>query len=398
MIMSTHWIDPHFVTGPVARGRNFYLRNDIVEDIWAELRKGNSVQLAAPRRVGKTSVMQYMEEHPIENYKLIFQDLEGVKSASELFERIYTLLLNCLNTTTKAKKWLDNFKNTTSITKIGLDGIEFGDKPTDFLKAINALLIEINKNQDIENIILLLDELPDVLFKIHNKQSEDAISILKNLRYWRQQPEMNKKVHFVLAGSVGMYYVVNIIDNRSADLNDLAVIDFKPLSGKEALNYIDWATKDASVTYSKKLKQYLLDKIHYFVPYFINLLLDEINKQAKKANNTKITTESIDFAFDTVVKHSDHFKDWKKRLQDYMPSVDFDFVNEILIHASHKGCITLQEIYDKAIKYAKTADYMDFISDLEKDGYVIEFEKDTYRFISPFLSAFWKRNNPIYHS
>ena len=209
---------------------------------------------------------------------------------------------------------------------------------------------------------------------------------------------MNKKVHFVLAGSVGMYYVVNIIDNRSADLNDLAVIDFKPLSGKEALNYIDWATKDASVTYSKKLKQYLLDKIHYFVPYFINLLLDEINKQAKKANNTKITTENIDFAFDTVVKHSDHFKDWKKRLQDYMPSVDFDFVNEILIHASHKGCITLQEIYDKAIKYAKTADYMDFISDLEKDGYVIEFEKDTYRFISPFLSAFWKRNNPIYHS
>ena len=126
MSMSTNWIDPNAIvgSGAVARGSNFYLRNDIVEDIWTELRKGNSVLLVSPRRVGSTSVMQYMEEHPEENYKLFFQNLEGIISANEFFERVYTMLLNCLSATKKAKKWFENFKNTIKITKISIAGIE----------------------------------------------------------------------------------------------------------------------------------------------------------------------------------------------------------------------------------------------------------------------------------
>jgi hypothetical protein len=39
---------------------------------------------------------------------------------------------------------------------------------------------------------------------------------------------------------------------------------------------------------------------------------------------------------------------------------------------------------------------MDFIDGLEEDGYITE-ENDAYVFVSPFLQAFWKRNNPVYH-
>lgn len=393
--MTKNWKDPNFIIGSVAAGSNFYKRDDIVENIWDELKKGNSVLLAAPRRVGKTSVMQYMVEQPTENYKLIFQNIQGINSADAFFERIYTLLLNCLNGMGKTKKWLAEFIKAKSIKNIGPNGIEFETKSADFLKATDSLLTKINENDDIENIVLLLDELPEVLFRINNDdKKEDAKTILKHLRKWRQQPEMNKKVKLVLAGSVGIHYVVEIIEERNTDVNDLAKIDCKPLSDNEAHKYIDWATKDATVTYCDELKEHLLSKIQYFVPYFFNLLLDEINKQAKKANNSKITTQNIDTAFDTVVKNNDYFKDWKKRLQNYMPEADFDFVNEILIHTSYKEYITLQEIYDKAVKHNKTADYMDFINDLEKDGYITEIE-NKYCFVSPFLSEFWKRNNPI---
>ena len=394
--MNKIWKDPNFIIGGVAIGSNFFKRDDIVENIWRELKKGNSVLLAAPRRVGKTSIMQYMEENSMENYKLIFQNIQGVDSANAFFERIYTLLLNCLNKMDKVKKWFEIFKNTITITKIGPDGVEFGNRPIDFLKATNALLIEINKIKEIENIILLLDELPEVLFNINKTNNKDAILILKSLRHWRQQPEMNKKLKFVLAGSVGIHYVVDKIETRRSDLNDLAiVVDCKPLSDTEVHDYIDWAIEGATVTYSDELKEYLLSKIQYFAPFFINLLLDKINEQARKANNPKITSQNIDTAFDMVVKHSDYFKDWQSRLQNYMPLEDFNFVNEILIHTAHKGHISLQEIYDKAVKYNKTAGYMNFIDDLERDGYITEINGE-YKFISPFLSAFWKRNNPIY--
>jgi len=69
---------------------------------------------------------------------------------------------------------------------------------------------------------------------------------------------MNKKVKFVLAGSVGIHYVVDKIEKRSSDLNDLRTIDFKPLSNNEAHKYIDWATKGATGTYNLELKEYLL--------------------------------------------------------------------------------------------------------------------------------------------
>jgi len=395
--MDKDWKSHNIVIGPVAIGSEFYHRSDIVEDIWTKLQKGNCILLAAPRRVGKTSVMQYMESNPIDNYQLIFQNIQGIDSANKFYERIYTLLLNCLNKTTKARKWLGKFLKSKSITKISLEGIKFETKPTDFLKETATLLAEINKNEEIEIIVLLLDELPEVLFNISKTNNADAISILKFLRHWEQQPELNRKVKFVLAGSVGIHYVVEKIETRNADLNNLAKVYFEPLSDDESHKYIDWATKGATVTYNTELKQHLLEKIKYFVPYFINLLIDEIDRQAKKANNPKITTQSIDTAFDTVVKNNDYFNDWKKRLQDYMSKADFNFVNEILIHTAHNEYISLQEIYDKAVKYEKTADYMEFINELEKDGYIVEFE-NKYLFISPFLSAFWKRNNPIYNT
>ena len=75
---------------------------------------------------------------------------------------------------------------------------------------------------------------------------------------------------------------------------------------------------------------------------------------------------------------------------------DPQFVNEILKHIAHRDRITIQEIYDKAIKYEKEDDYMTFIRDLQQDGYIVENE-GKYIFISPFLKEFWKLDNPIYN-
>jgi len=107
--MNENWKSPNIILGTVATGSNFFRRDDLVELIWDKLRAGSSVQLTAPRRVGKTSIMQFMAEQSIENYKLIFDDIEGINSANEFYERIYLLLLNCLNTMDKARIWVKIF-------------------------------------------------------------------------------------------------------------------------------------------------------------------------------------------------------------------------------------------------------------------------------------------------
>ena len=199
---------------------------------------------------------------------------------------------------------------------------------------------------------------------------------------------------FVFAGSIGIHSIVKQIEGRTSDLNDLEKVNYEPLSKIEAENYIDWATENVTIQYDKALKEIFLNKVNYYVPYFINLLLVEIDKKARKNENKKVTKTEIDFAFDIVVNETEYFEDWFNRLRDYLPATDFTFVNEVLIHAAHKNTISIQEIYDKAVKHSKTVEYMLLVKELENDGYIVK-NKTGFVFISPFLQAFWKNINPI---
>ncbi len=393
--MEQSWKSPNTIIGPAATGNYYFQRDEIVNEIWKELEKGNYILIAAPRRVGKTSVMKYMEENPLENFKLVFKNIQSIKSENELYEELYRLILSCLNKSTQLKQWFGQYLKSKSISEIDLSGnIKFSDVDIDFKEEIDNIIPKIEDNG--ETIVLLIDELPEVLHKLNkNGKKEEAISILKNLRGWRQNGQF-KKMRFVLAGSIGIHYVVNTIEGRNSDLNDLVKIPCNPLEKTETNAYFDWATKNATVQYTVEMREYLLSKILYFVPYFFNIMLDVIDNRSKKDKNPAVTKQSIDAAFDLVIKNNDYFKDWKKRLSDYLPKEDFSFVNELLIHIAHKDKISIQEIYNKAVNYNKVDDFMEFVSDLERDGYIVENNLQ-YVFISPFLKEFWKRNNPVYN-
>jgi len=397
--LNKNWISPNTIIGTVATGDYYYPRTEIINDIWVELSKGNYILIAAPRRVGKTSILRDLEQNPHAGYIVKFESIQAVKSENEFYETLYRLILSCLSISKKSKKWFAKYLKSRAITEIDFLtlNIKIEDKAFNYLEEINSIFRQLDDNS--ETIVLLLDELPEILHNINKAgKTEEAKAILKQLRTWRQSEF--KKLQFVLAGSIGIHYVVKTIEGRTADLNDLQKINCEPLDKTQALHYIDWATKKASVKYSENLKAYLIEKIqHYYTPYFINLMLDEIDKKARKENAPDITNPDIDDAFNKVVKNNEHFADWKNRLSEYLPKSDFDFVHEILIHITHRNFITIQTIYDKASKHGKTSDYMDLIGDLEQDGYIVEEKEGNkkYVFISPFLKTFYLRNNPIYN-
>jgi uncharacterized protein len=132
-------------------------------------------------------------------------------------------------------------------------------------------------------------------------------------------------------------------------------------------------------------------------PLYLNLMLDEINRAARKANNTVITPQHIDDAFDKVVKNSDHFKEWKNRLANYFTKEEAAFLMETLVYIAHRNEINPRQLYDLAVKHNKKDTYMELIRNLEHDGYITELG-DRFVFISPFLQAFWKRDNPVYEA
>ncbi|MDR0368327.1 MAG: ATP-binding protein [Bacteroidales bacterium] len=394
--MKTAWKDPKTNIGGVARGEYYYPRTSIIEEIWRVLEKGNSVLIAAPRRVGKTSIMQYLNENPKDEYETVFSNIQGIDSADELYRRIFDLIFSRLKRRKKIFKQIMIYLKTRNITEVDIKGkIKMEKAAIDFEMELGKLIHEIDTSKKIK-IILLLDELPEVLFRLHKAgKTDEAISVLKNMREWRQNSR-NRNILFVFAGSVGIHYVTNIIDRRSAVLNDLSEIDCPPLEKDEFPAYIQWATDKSTVQYSEDLIHYLAGKIQYFVPYFINLMLDEINITARKSNQPSINRSIIDTSFEKISQGNQYFSDWEARLRDYMQESDYAFCNELLTYLAHKEDLTLEIIYDKAVKHGITDSYMSQIDNLKKDGYIAE-KDGRFSFVSPFLKAYWKHANPVYH-
>lgn len=394
--MNMEWKSHKAIIGKEATGSYYYQRIDVQNEIWKELKKGNNILLAAPRRVGKTSVMKYLTEKPEDGYKLMFRNVQGIDNETQFYKAIYDQIILCLGKFKTNVSLIKEYFGKLKITEIGTSSFKIESNKIDYLNEINSLIPKLES--DGETIVLLIDELPEVLHNLFKKGKNDiALGILKNLRHWRQEDGF-KKIQFVLAGSIGMHYVVSLIGGRTSDINDLKKIYYHPLSDDDGEfdKYIDWVTQDATIQYSSDLRNHLKSKIKYFVPYFINLIIDEIDNSCYKSSKYDIEEKDIDEAFVKIVKNNDHFFDWKQRLLDYMPKEDFSFVNEILIHIAHKGVISVQEIYDKSQKYGNEEGFMRLVNDLEQDGYIVE-QDNKYVFISPFLKEYWKRDNPIYN-
>ena len=363
-------------------------------NIIREIKKGNHVNIAAPRRVGKTSVVYYISKNRLKEYHCIFESIQSLQSENEVYKRIYELILSSFSSNTQVTKKLKNYLSGRGIKNISFEGVQFTDKKDiNYHKEIENICSELIKNN--EKVVLFIDELPDVLYYLnkHNK-NEEAIRLLRTLRVWRQNDQF-KNLTLVLTGSVGFHHIVKIIEGRATDLNDLNNIKFEAFTKNQALGYIQHVTSESTIKYTNNMAKYLLDKVSYLIPYFINLLLREIDSISKKTKTKKLTKKNIDTAFDIIVKENKDFKDWKDRLFEYYSDFDAKFMNEILVYLAHYDTLSIRRLYDLAIKHKQEINYMDIVEILENDGYIIE-QNNSYSFISPFLKAFWKKNQPIY--
>ncbi len=94
------------IVGQTPRGEDFFPRNKVVRQIYRRLDSGSNVFMAAPRRVGKTAIMRYLEDNPRENYEFIYIITESVDNTAGFFKQL-----------------LDSLHNLKSISKKSLEAV-----------------------------------------------------------------------------------------------------------------------------------------------------------------------------------------------------------------------------------------------------------------------------------
>jgi len=338
------WIHPKTITGDAVTGESYLRREKINDLFWSHIEKGCDVLFVAPRRVGKTSIMKDLVATAPEDYYCIYKNVEGASSKNLFYKRIFEMLIERLSRSRKNLIWFESWINRFGIKKIGKESIEIKISPKNYQIEVFDLLNEVAKEE--MTIILFVDEFAEVILNLKNTgKSDEAISILHELREIRHNNDL-KNIIFVYAGSIGLHYIVREI-GRPKLINDIEPLHVDPLTTKEAEDLIIQLTSGATIQYNPENKNYLLEKIEHLIPYFIQLMLAEINELCYKRGLIEIDSSLIDEAFICVVKKTANFDDWTKRLKDYLKS-NFSFVNHILTFCAHKGKITIQEIFDLA--------------------------------------------------
>jgi hypothetical protein len=391
------WKSPNTITGDAATHERYLRRPEINDYFWREVEKGNHILFVAPRRVGKSSIMMDLAENPPEGYSCIYQNIEGVKSRNEFFQRLFHLILQCIQRSTikEAKSFLSRCFKKYSITEVNKSGIKIASGTIDFETELRILLPEL-KDAKIHTVIFL-DEFAEVISKLNKQNAHgDAIDILHTLREIRSDEDF-RYFTLVFAGSIGLQFVIKSID-RPKLINDLHPIITRDLTPEQAKDLIRQLTRGATLQLSNDVLDHLNKRLHHLLPYYLQLMLEELDLIGREMNQPVVTKAMVDDAFDRVLRKNKNFEDWIERLREYQLD-SFSFINELLKHAAHRNGISIQEIYDKAIqdKYGRGEDYMDFVDQLCNEGYWTETRTHVYEFISPFLKQFWIKKYPIYN-
>ncbi len=377
-----------FITGQVVRNKNFWNRKFELEDIWDAIKNGEHSLLVAPRRVGKTSIMHKILDEPEDGYVALYIDCEEDDFEHEFWARLFNSLKK-EEFTNKFKSNITKFKSilkSIEIKKVSLSGIEFGEgKKVNYKDAFEELMNNLPKEQ---KVIIMIDEFAQTIENIIKYESEQkALSLLKTHRAIRQS-NISNNIIFIYAGSIGLESVVAKLDGMKY-INDLKAIKVSPLEVVDANNFISHLLASNNMMMNKIQIDYMLNKIEWLIPFYIQLILDEIRKLSRR--NPDITNDTVDTAINNALEHKNYFDNWRSKIKEAFSDKGYLFSKEVLNIISENKTISKNDISNIADKYKVNNDERrETLQSLVYDGYINNSNNiKIYRFNSPILRMWW---------
>jgi len=382
-------------TGLPVEGSDFFGRNKELEYAWKyHISNGVSLLLSAPRRVGDSSFSKKMLKLAEENgWKTLYLDLQGIGTEGE-FVKLFKEEL-------QKGKWWENVKSKTGDTIIKifdsiLNSEVLGNKISingnvwrnDTYSKIQQLI------ESVGDILIVIDELTlflDHLFGQENGK-EKVEYFLEWLRKFRQVS--GTKVRWILCSSVGILNFATM-HQLSKHLNDIHSFPLGAFTEEEAKDFISRLDVDERVQFTKAHIQYILDKLVWYIPFFIQILVEKINSLICLGENKQLSNDTIDEAYHRLLAENRHyFSPWDERLKYYHEFEDNarKILRSCVLPTGESRENLLAKLSAKKRDIDKLeTDLSKLLNMLTNDGYLAE-HNGKYIFRSPLLRDFWHKS------
>ena len=128
------------------------------------------------------------------------------------------------------------------------------------------------------------------------------------------------------------------------------------------------------------------------MPYYIQVILDEIDNILVQHDALVVDQNTIDNAIQNALQKRSYFEHWYTRLRTAFQGPHYNFAKESLNLTAKNNSAGKSELYDLAAKHDIEDSYHTIIRALEYDGYISQDDHGAYVFNSPLLRIWWERN------
>lgn len=375
--------------GPPVEGEDFFGREKEIRRAKRLLDSNHSLLLSAPRRIGKSSLAKRLiEEKKRQGWKCVYIDLEETTTE----EGFLRLVIGAFRENGIWKQLAEGMSKGLAsvldrIENVKLGGIvDFNIRKRDEQENLYNNLKDLIKHD--EDTFIVVDELT-LFLSIINKSENGAEKVAFILNWLRSLRQVSKThVRWLFCGSVGLRNFTSAM-NLGYTINDLMEFGLGELTREEAEGLLSGLCRSEHIEMSDELINYTLDKLHWNIPYFIQVIFSKLAEEYED----EVTIESIDNAYNKLCSEN-YLSTWSERLSEYgtyeVPARQI--LKSLSTQHAGMGRDAMLDILMTGRDVSKVEEVDLLLSKvlemLENDGYILKMNS-IRAFRSPLLRDYW---------
>jgi uncharacterized protein len=402
---------PDFYTGSPIDPADLQFREEFIEELWTEINSRHLI-ISAPRRTGKTSVLDYLAANPKQPYIPISVYVQDINHPAD-----FILLLLDLFHERNPKLFRQVFEKTNKLIGSVLkqvDEIEVAgfklklrendpDWQNNWRNYGEEFFSEVRKAE--QRILILIDEFPDMLLNMSKDHPELVLPFLEWFRGHRLKPHPKQdKIRWLICGSANLAGTLDSLQCLDT-INDLTDIPLPVLTMNQVIEFVTLMLSNRGVEFDKSVPQKVVDELGRPVPVFLQMITQDLYRIWTRKKQ-KLCDKDVEQAFADLVISSgarDKLQHFYSRISRYYQppkdiaaytllanlSLSAEGIKRDALEADFERI--LHEQGDKSGKYHRKQLFNQLLRDLENDFYVVEIHENTYDFASGLIKKWWRK-------
>ena len=401
---------PEFYTGAPVDPVDLRFREAFLADLWQTLSTGHAV-LTAPRRTGKTSIMDHLRDNPERGFSVVSINVQDLTHPADFF---LTLLDGLHDAHPKfmrdrlATGWQLVNGALGKVQSIGAGGFkvalrESDDWHSNWRQHGDTLLVQARNTR--VPLLFVIDEFPDMLLNLSREDPRLVREFLAWFRTQRQSPApVRDSIRWLIGGSVNLAGTLDAIGLVDL-INDFEDVRLPPLTDGNIKTFVTEMLRGRGVPFDDELPRRLIARLGRPIPYFMQMATQDLHRLWKRERRGLVAAD-VDVVFDALIVGSrarTRLQHFHSRMRRYYTEPKYSLAHALLgqISMSRSGLrrATLLQETERALSdldctlppLERRQTFNQLMLDLENDFYVIEVEEEVYDFASGVLKSWWRK-------